>query len=290
MERELAGHNAYLQELAQKRSDTLTNSQGWNSAWELVCTIPAKSANSSRPFEFRAIAETNARFSAIRDRFLSSCVRHRENLYNGEFCEAPRLRIVGIDCVWNHKLSQCYLANESWLEMASPRCETPAELITFSVPDSETNEVMLFHGANRDVVEEICRDRPDAQRGGESNGALFGRGFYLAANASKADIYADHKKCAGYERHIILVRASLGKIHTEVGRTMNRKTIRAPDGCDSVYVPGTEANSSAKVDHPEIVVFKDAQLLPMYRIRYVHEDECQCAACGLRRASDSESG
>ena len=52
-------------------------------------------------------------------------------------------------------------------------------------------EHFLLHGASADVIDEMCRDGFDPRRGGEGVGTLFGVATYLAANASKADIYTE---------------------------------------------------------------------------------------------------
>ena len=65
-----------------------------------------------------------------------------------------------------------------------------AELPEREVDTDELNEHFLFHGTTADVLNKICKGGFDPQRGGEEAvGKMFGTATYLAANASKSDIY-----------------------------------------------------------------------------------------------------
>ena len=154
-------------------------------------------------------------------------------------------------------------------------------------PNSPINEVLLFHGATDDVLEKIRLGGFDPLRGGESAGKLFGAGTYFTPCFSKADLYTDserHPRCKTAERHVMVAKIILGNFQQDKVGYSNR---RRPDEDDRTgmlldsVVAATREEGGA-VDHPEAVIFKSEQALPMFMITYQHADGCRCHMC-LRR-------
>ena len=68
--------------------------------------------------------------------------------------------------------------------IAATQCNSP-----LGSDGQNLNEYFLFHGTRYDTLDDILRNGLDPQRGGESVGAMLGRGLYFAENASKSDFY-----------------------------------------------------------------------------------------------------
>ena len=119
----------------------------------------------------------------------------------------------------------------------------------------DMNEYLLYHGTSLCNAEQIVARGFDAQRGGESAGAMFGRGVYFAGNASKSDLYTtcdlckdignhDFRKCrhAQGERCVLVTRVLLGesKIVKKLVDAGGKDQIRAPrcdDGTPTIPLP-----------------------------------------------------
>ena len=100
---------------------------------------------------------------------------------------------------------------------------------------------------------------PDSRCIGSNSGLRFGKGFYLAPNSSKSDIYTRENKNGC--RALLLCKILPGNICRF--NTDATSTSRLPD-CDTLYVEGgTEDNKD-----PEIVVKKTQAVLPCYIIVY----------------------
>jgi hypothetical protein len=116
---------------------------------------------------------------------------------------------------------------------------------------------------------------------------MFGVGTYLSVNFSKSDLYSDTNAPRRQKRKMFIVRVLMGKFHTAKEKSTNLTT--PPDSADepkhpfdSVY--GATREEGGCVDHPEIIIYKDTQLLPLYLVTYQHEDGCPCALCHRRPA------
>lgn len=59
-----------------------------------------------------------------------------------------------------------------------------------NILDDEVNERYLFHGTHPEAAHAIARDFFRIEKAGTRAGSMFGRGIYLAENASKSDEYA----------------------------------------------------------------------------------------------------
>ena len=167
----------------------------------------------------------------------------------------------------------------------------------------DMNEYLLYHGTTLSNTEQIVARGFDAQRGGESAGAMFGRGVYFAENASKSDLYTtcdlcqsignnDFRKCrhAEGERCILVTRVLLGesKIVKNLIDAGGKDQIRAPqrdDGSSYDSITAVSKSDGGLVDHREFVVFKDPKMLARFRIFYRHDSSCSCNGCQQRRSS-----
>ncbi|CAE7036061.1 tank-1 [Symbiodinium sp. CCMP2456] len=100
--------------------------------------------------------------------------------------------------------------------------------------DDEINERYLFHGTNPESAQSIARDLFKMDRAGSCAGSMFGRGIYLAENASKSDEYA--KEGAGVYLGLcamLLCRCAMGEVVTVSQPGDVQETVRA-GGYDSV--------------------------------------------------------
>ena len=164
----------------------------------------------------------------------------------------------------------------------------------------DMNEYLLYHGTSRCNAEQIMARGFDAQRGGESTGAMFGRGVYFAQNASKSDLYTTCDLCEGIgnhdfrqcrhaqgERCILVTRVLLGESKTvkNSADAGGKDQIRAPqreDGTSYDSITALARGEGGVLDHKEFVVFKDRQTLASFRIFYRHDSSCSCNGCQNR--------
>ena len=138
-------------------------------------------------------------------------------------------------------------------------------------------------------MERIITGGLDPRRGGQSTGRLFGLASYLACNASKADLYTDAnlktpESSKQEERKIIVIRAALGDcFRTTQGMPL---CTYPPDDCDGrpmdSVVAETQANGGC-VDHLEVMLYKETQMLPVAVVTYRHDWNCVCALCKRRQ-------
>jgi hypothetical protein len=137
--------------------------------------------------------------------------------------------------------------------------------------------------------------------GGQSVGAMFGIGTYLSVNFSKSDLYADKDGRRRAERTMFIVRVLVGNYYTT--KTQRKDLCTPPDSgndggnsrnnnssysnyntnnlpYDSLYA--APRSEDGCVDHPEVIIYKENQLLPLYLVRYQHAVGCGCAQCHRR--------
>merc|ERR1719277_2951555 len=97
--------------------------------------------------------------------------------------------------------------------------------------DRGTNEVWLFHGTTKEAAQGIAENDFRLDLTGSNAGTLYGKGIYLAENATKSDEYGEGPKGpageqmeAGYEApgpppelvrdsYILLCCSTLGKVN-----------------------------------------------------------------------------
>ena len=104
-------------------------------------------------------------------------------------------------------------------------------------------------------------------------------GVYLATNASKSDIYTTPNDNG--ERFMFVMRTCLGEIHrTKAGmEDATRPPERADERGPLNSVQAVPQSAGGCVEYPEFIVYKDAQVLPEYLIRYSHGQGCKCSHC-----------
>eukprot|EP00933_Yihiella_yeosuensis_P004325 TRINITY_DN1086_c0_g1_i1.p1 TRINITY_DN1086_c0_g1~~TRINITY_DN1086_c0_g1_i1.p1 ORF type:complete len:1023 (+),score=164.48 TRINITY_DN1086_c0_g1_i1:102-3170(+) len=128
-------------------------------------------------------------------------------------------RVANVLRVENHRAFQRYWNYKEDLSACreekgcSPFPTLTSDRINFL--DDKVNERYLFHGTNPEAAHAIARDVFHIEKAGSCAGSMFGRGIYLAENASKSDEYA--KEGAGVYLGLcamLVCRAVLGEVHT----------------------------------------------------------------------------
>ena len=114
-------------------------------------------------------------------------------------------------------------------------------------------EKLLFHGAREEFLDVICRQGLDWRLSGSSYGTLYGKGSYLARDASYSVCYAQTK--------MLLVRVLVGEF------AAGAKTYtRPPHKADLTLYDSCVDN----VKDPKIyVVFDQQQSYPEYVITFL---------------------
>eukprot|EP00441_Pelagodinium_beii_P009057 CAMPEP_0197704182 /NCGR_PEP_ID=MMETSP1338-20131121/125809_1 /TAXON_ID=43686 ORGANISM="Pelagodinium beii, Strain RCC1491" /NCGR_SAMPLE_ID=MMETSP1338 /ASSEMBLY_ACC=CAM_ASM_000754 /LENGTH=960 /DNA_ID=CAMNT_0043288081 /DNA_START=193 /DNA_END=3076 /DNA_ORIENTATION=- len=126
-------------------------------------------------------------------------------------------RVVNVLRVENHGAYTRYAKYKESVAQERGHC-TPFPTQTanrINLLDDNVNERYLFHGTNPEAAHGIAKDFFRIDRAGSSAGCMFGRGIYLAENASKSDEYA--KEGAGVYVGLcamLLCRAVLGEVLT----------------------------------------------------------------------------
>ena len=124
-------------------------------------------------------------------------------------------RVANVLRIENHKAFARYRSYKEALRMKRPCCaefrvRTSGRI---NLLDENVNEAYLFHGTTPESAQSIARDVFRVDRAG--TGAMFGKGVYLAENASKSDEYAKEGSgvyvglCA-----MLLCRCALGQVLT----------------------------------------------------------------------------
>jgi len=142
----------------------------------------------------------------------------------------------------------------------------------------DANETYLWHGTGREAAETISRQGVHSSKAGSANGAVLGRGTYLAESSSLADKYSRPGDDGLYA--LLLVRAALGKVYVAkqyskwrgkrlVRMVSTTKLVRRGDW-DSVLGDRNKAFSN---NIREYVVANDTQVYPEYLILYSRESQ-----------------
>lgn len=198
--------------------------------------------------------------------------------------EPPRLEVLRIERIHNPRLQEKYLAELQDITGLVERRVTPLDIreppaAVQTYQGLRLNEFLLYHGAPHDIVERLSMQGLDPRYAGENAGKLFGAGSYFAANSSKSDIYTTAN--AAGERCILICRVCLGE--GSMTKEPCPSATRPPERADgrgplNSIVAVTQANGGC-VEHPEFIVFKEAQALPEFAIWYKHRAGCQCTLC-----------
>lgn len=194
--------------------------------------------------------------------------------------------MIGIEALINPRLQECYSAE--LMNVAGITDRRVSELRGVDAQPVQSfhrlklNEYLMYHGVPHHLIDRIAAQNADVRYAGENFGKLFGAAIYLATNASKSDIYtttADGE--VGGERAIFVMRACLGECHET--RAPMREATRPPERADGKgpldSVRALTQGVGGCVEHPEFMVYKSTQVLPMYLIRYRHRDGCRCTHC-----------
>ena len=228
-----------------------------------------------------ALDPADPTFECLQQHFVSSVLAHRPGPGQAH-CSPPKLGVVRIERIYNPRLQEKYLAELQDIAGLVERRATPVSINAPCVESFQSlhvNEHLLYHGASADIVERLTMQGLDPRYAGENAGKLFGSGSYFAANSSKSDIYTTPN--AEGERCILITRVCLGEASIatrpcrEATRPPEREDGRGP--LNSIVAATTREGGC--VEHPEFIVFKEAQALPEYAVWYRHEAGCHCTHC-----------
>ena len=219
--------------------------------------------------------------------FLKSRTRHRGPRQGDPHRSVPLFEVQRVEQLFNPRLQEKYLAE---LQDVAGLCErrvgplpdidarcTRIDVEAF--PGLKLNERLLYHGAPSELIERLTLQGFDPRRAGGHFGKLFGAAVYLAANSSKSDIYT--KPNAAGERCVLVVRACLGEAHRAQGPMRDAlMPPERPDGRGPLSsVAALTLQQGGVVEHPEYMVYKDSQCLPVFAIWYKHGARCGCTHC-----------
>jgi len=275
----------------------------------VLSQLPPKPQGESARAFFRSLDVDDPKHLALWEQFQSSMVSHRLRLGSDVWCVPAKVSVTRIEELVHPSNQMLYEAARRMRasEDTSCGCTPIAGISAFKCEVQpgwvDMNEYLMYHGTTLSNAEQIVARGFDAQRGGESAGAMFGRGVYFAENASKSDLYTtcdlcksignhDFHKCrhAQGERCILVARVLLGESKT-VKNSVDAggmDQIRAPqrdDGSSYDSITALTKAEGGQLDHKEFVVFKDRQTLASFRIFYRHDSSCSCNGCKHRRSS-----
>ena len=193
-----------------------------------------------------------------------------------------RFRVVHVLRVENPSLWKTY--DEKRASVASQCCvpETRWAGVSESLAGlagplhAEANEAFLFHGTDRESVDEIWRHGFD-ERVAAEEGGLLGRGIYFAENSSKSDEYCtpDRKGIC----RMVLSRVTLGTafVSRRVDRSLRRPPARPDDEgrrCDSVVGVAAETVPGAGLEcYNQFVVYDRSLTYPELIVEFRRVDE-----------------
>ena len=275
----------------------------------VLSQLPPKPQGESARAFFRSLDVDDPKHLALWEQFQSLMVSHRLRLGSDVWCVPAKVSVTRIEELVHPSNQMLYEAARRMRasEDTSCGCTPIAGISAFKCEVQpgwvDMNEYLMYHGTTLSNAEQIVARGFDAQRGGESAGAMFGRGVYFAENASKSDLYTtcdlcksignhDFHKCrhAQGERCILVARVLLGESKT-VKNSVDaggKDQIRAPqrdDGSSYDSITALTKAEGGQLDHKEFVVFKDRQTLASFRIFYRHDSSCSCNGCKHRRSS-----
>ena len=238
-------------------------------------------------------------FRAVSHIFLESMVSHRQHLGASRWCPPPKVAIPSIEEVINPTQQRLYEAARGEVMQRNPQgCEAIPDITAFRCVSAhisvDLNEYLLFHGCSQEACKRIARQGLNPQRAGEAVGSLFGKGAYLAQNASKCDMYTTCSECnanakrtdchhAEGERCVMVLRVLLGNSHQQPTQYSGHRAPERADGelYDSLTALSREQGGA--VDHMEFVIFEKNLALVRYLIHYRHCFSCTCHSCQRRR-------
>ena len=220
--------------------------------------------------------------------FLKSCTRHRGPRQGDPHRGVPLFKVQRVEQLHNPRLQEKYMAElQDIAGLCLQRVKKLPEInaARHTLINVETfqglklNERLLYHGAPSNLIERLRLQGLDPRRAGGHFGKLYGFAVYLAANSSKSDIYTEPN--AAGERCVLVVRVCLGEAHL-AKQAMPQALMppERPDGRGPLNsVLALTHVQGGVVEHPEYMVYKDSQCLPMFAIWYKHRSACGCTHC-----------
>ena len=217
----------------------------------------------------------------------------RSNDRDSPVCHRPKLVLDGVDLVFDRARSARFVLSLSQAAASDPpadlnpllRLRSGADPAAGCVGALLRRAVLLWHGSDNRSVEGIVEDGVRLAHTGRGSGSMFGRGFYLAEHASKADLYCGSRPHARPDAamKMLLCAVGLGRAHTarKPLRDMPVPKIPGPNGGCVTYdsvVAESRAGGGA-VDHREYAVFSEQQALPVAVVAYHHDRACRCSRC-----------
>lgn len=131
--------------------------------------------------------------------------------------------------------------------------------------DASVNEAFFFHGTNADAAEKISVNDFCINLAGSNAGTLYGRGVYLAENASKSDEYTT--PLSNGERHLLLCRAILGRAYYTA--TVENDPRECEDAClKGKYHSVLGDRKMCRGTFREFVIFDTDQVYANYILTY----------------------
>jgi len=129
----------------------------------------------------------------------------------------------------------------------------------------EVNEVFLFHGTSAAAADKITTAYFKINLAGSNAGTLYGRGLYLAENATKSDEYT--RPGSKGERHLLLCRATLGRAYYLDAKDTD------PRACEDACLQGSFHSvlgdrRKCRGTFREFVLFDEEQVYPNYILTY----------------------
>ncbi|CAE8710501.1 unnamed protein product [Polarella glacialis] len=239
------------------------------------------------------IPSVSPQFQLLSQLVVSTTAKHRRQLRSNEFCEEAQLEVLGVRAVCNPRLQKLYIAKLEHLEGkrrqgCSPILPFQHLKLPMGMGEADLNEHLCFHGAPTAVVDKICKAGFSPCRAGETTGAIFGTASYFALNSSKADDYTEDRaqpRPKQARRTLVVARVLLGESHRTTGPMQDAR--RPPDGADGNELDSVWAEDRQNggcVDHREVMVYSEAQALPIALVDYMHKESCCCAGCCKRPA------
>jgi len=132
--------------------------------------------------------------------------------------------------------------------------------------DGNLNEVMLFHGTSPIAGEEITNENFQVNMAGCTTGTLYGRGIYLAENATKSDEYASADPDTNL-RTLLVCRTTLGRVR------YNNEKDPDPRACENdchsgLYHSILGDRRDCRGTFREFVIFDEDQVYPNFIVTY----------------------
>lgn len=262
-------------------------------AW--VFAVNPQNIRPMKTYERVNIPQGDPRRNWLEDYMLASLQPHRRAYNSDEWCPVPEIRIMNVQEVINDMASAPYRQELGQLKASREGDRTVVSELEHAIcvrtdlAGPRLNEALLFHGCRWESVFAILREGFDSRLGGTNAGAAFGIGSYFSTVASKADLYT--QKWEDWQRRppikvppqlrcLVIARVALGEAHEM--RTADPGLRRPPIGADGVRsesVLGVPRGRGGVVDYDEFVIYKPAQAMAQFVVKYEHVETCACRTC-----------